>query len=494
MPMGRGLMIMDRAEFPGITVTTATNSTFCAHNTFDVSAHISVGGVYPPGTIDFVLWTDNVTSIPIGSGSIDGSGNASATIPADTLTSGTTYYVQALYLGSGSYVPVNTAPGMSGVPILPTTSLATATTITPVSPFCVYNDQTFTVTVTATGVGAAAPTGGTITLWVNGDSGFYELTTTGGTLSGSNVATITVPGGLSWQWYQVGLNTLQARYAGDGSCYSASVSSNISVTTTQNTVSIGAPQMNGSSPVSFCRAAGGSDTWTAAVTSSPNGNVTGNFSLYSDISGTPIVTSAAPVTVATPGILTIAHSGSVILRDLFSDGVNQYVHVVFTPTTTTGCYGPAVSTNSGTFTVADSASQAPSMTGLALSSDDTSFVTSLTVMSNTGGNNPIYMTVSIGRGSDPGVTTGSVSFYAGNIDANPANINSHITDFSFTDTGATTTIGGPSQATPAIPVSYFPNPGSPTNYWIKAVYDGNLCYGPATSNVVELTLTPWTGA
>lgn len=486
MPVGQGWLITDRAEATGLTVTNTPNTAFCPINSFTLTAQITSPGGVPPGNITFVTW-HNGTPTTQGTGAINpGTGIASYVVPASTFASGQTYYIQATYPGSGEFQPQSTPANTSGVAILPNTSLTTSTAITPVSPFCVYNSEPFTVTVTATGVGTPNPTDGTVSIWIQGDSGFFQATTTGGTLSGSNSTVVTVTGGLNYQWFNVGTNYLYAVYNGDGTCYGTSQSPTLAVTTTVNTPTIAAPLKAGGTPGSFCSGSGSSYNWTALVTDpGAPGTLTGTFRLNSTASGPAVASVTTSVSTGTNVTFTSVPDSS------FNTG-SQDVYVSFTPTSTTGCYGFVNGTPSGTFSVVNSNTQVPSVSLTIGTSPSGPFGTSISITDVY----TIYCQIQVNESGFIGNGSTSIDLRTGTIHGNypslvtptaPSIIN--IIDVPNTiiivnDQGNALSQNG---GNIDFSGSYFGNVNQ--TFYMVATYNGDGCYGYSVSNEVTINVS-----
>lgn len=89
------------------TITSASshniNHSIDGYVTFDFATtniYVTLDG----GTVDFRLYYDSVNFISLASTTIHAN-QATARIPANTMTSGNTYYLSALYLGSGCISP-----------------------------------------------------------------------------------------------------------------------------------------------------------------------------------------------------------------------------------------------------------------------------------------------------------------------------------------------------------------------------------------------------
>lgn len=478
MPAGRGWTIISRAVVETLQVTNTPNSYNCAADNLVLTAHINPS---VPGNITFNLFTDNTHATSVGAAVIDGLGNATLTLSPGTVANGS-YWIQAVYPGSGPYAPEHTAPGTSGVPITITNSIPTVCTITPnfSQPICAYSNASFTVTATGSG---SNPTSGTFQVWINNDGTFFEAATTGGTLSGSDSTTITVTGTTDpavtpSQWPILdGANTIYAVYSGDGSCYGGSQSANQDINIFTNTITLSTPTQNGGSPVNFCKADGGSDTWSITPTMS-NGSATGIMAIVSDLTDpTPVGSTTGTFTSGTPVTINIAHSAWPL-------GISQFAFATFTPTNTTNCYNSGNSLDTTAFTVSNSSTQAPTVT-LGVSTSSSGPFTSGPVSFISG--DTIYYQATVTKGSDGGSTTSSVQFNSGTISGGPYPSAYPGTPVSFSDSGGSST-----NVDFNISSSYYPfpvgiYPGGDT-YYVQAVYNSNSCFGNANSNQVTIII------
>jgi hypothetical protein len=473
MPMGRGLMVINREITPTLFVTNAAGY-YCTSGSIILSAHINAG---VPGSLQFYLWTNNTNYTSYGSSSIDSSGNASVTINPGILSSNT-YYIQAVYAGSGFYAPVSTPSGTGGVQIIVTNSIPTTTSITPnfIQPICPYSNATFTLTASA--VGGEEPTSGSFQIYIYDGFSYYPATITGGVLSGSNSTTATITGITNpslqrYQWfYGSGTNYIHAVYSGDGTCFAGSTSSpDTTITTYLNTMSISAPLQNGALPVNFCRADGGSDTWSVTLTFS-NGSATGTVDLYSSLSSTPVATNSGTYTSGLSINFVVAHS-------TWSDGL-QSAFAIFTPTVTTNCYGRTIGTSSGNFTVYDAASQVPSVS-MQVSTDNATWGSNI---STEYGVTTIYCQVTVNKTGLIGNDSSTISLWAGTINGGPysSNVTANTTYFPsgppvFTDSGSNTTT-----ITFSFSCNYFGDVNQ--TFYMIGTYNGTPCFGTSNSGQV----------
>lgn len=74
----------------------------------------------PPGKVAFKLFIDGSTFVSLPVGTLDGSGNATIIMPANTVSAGSAHYLQALYAGGGCYTPSSTPSGTDGRVVTPT--------------------------------------------------------------------------------------------------------------------------------------------------------------------------------------------------------------------------------------------------------------------------------------------------------------------------------------------------------------------------------------
>jgi hypothetical protein len=113
MPAGRGIMQIERYVNLQISIAEASQGYFCNSSEFPLIAVLSYSKGPPTGSVSFYVWTDNTHSTFIGTTFFSGE-FADYGMPASTLTANTTYYLQAVYSGDGTYLPASTPAGTSG--------------------------------------------------------------------------------------------------------------------------------------------------------------------------------------------------------------------------------------------------------------------------------------------------------------------------------------------------------------------------------------------
>lgn len=97
------------------TVTTTPGSSFAHTNTFAMSAHVvNASTPVTVGSVTFNLFSNNTTFTVIGTANLNGSGNATVNIPANSTQAGKSYYIQATYNGSGCFAQSLSPNGVSG--------------------------------------------------------------------------------------------------------------------------------------------------------------------------------------------------------------------------------------------------------------------------------------------------------------------------------------------------------------------------------------------
>lgn len=483
-----------------LTSHTAIGSGFCRFDTTSFSATVTATHFAPPsdGTVTFVASIIGYPSVTLGTGNVTAGGLVSINVPAAPASGSFTH--NGTWSVTGQYAPADPCYYNSSISF-PALSITAASgtsmaVITSVPSFCVYDDQTFTVTVTSTTGGVANPTSGTISMQVLGDSGYYPVTTTGGTLSGSNVTTITVtgitdPATQFYQWFDVGSNSLEAIYSGDGACISGSTSAPLTVTTFDNAVGaqllLGVPTKSGGI-VNFCNQSGSSDTWQVNVTGSA-GTVQGTFSLFSTNNEITPITSVTTTVAGGSGTVSF---GSVPESD-FSAG-SQQVYVHFVPTVITNCYGGGNSSMTSSFNVT-SGDQAVTVDIVASLTNGFSFgsgVFTIETDTETGGNGTVYLLAKVTKGSGIGDDSGTIYFYIYQTTGGgyPAPNGVFFTNTFFTDGGGSSTISAQVTLPAGITLGNSP-PLEPSSgygtYYIQAAYTPfTSCYNAVNSNTLTL--------
>ncbi len=248
-----------------VTVTPASSTVDTIH-----SLGVSVSVVDPSG----LGTTPPTGSVTISGGgyvspqpatTLDGSGNASFTIPAGALKAGTDI-LTVVYNGDTTDTTYSVATGTATVTV---TKIASSLTVTPASA-SIPPSASLVVTGTVSGGGPSKPTG-TVTL----TSGSYTSAAT--TLSGGNYSITILPNSLA-----PGTDTLTANYSGD-SIYS----------TSSGTGSVNVPGFTlSATPLSFTAGAATGNASTVTVT--PVGGYTGTITLTAAVTSAPAGAVSAP--------------------------------------------------------------------------------------------------------------------------------------------------------------------------------------------------------
>lgn len=125
------------------TVLTADNLYFCYSQSVPISAHVSATtGPFPSGPVRFKLYSDSTNFIELSPGTLNGSGNATSSIPPFTTTGGYDYWLQALYDGYQCWNSSESLTGMSGKLLHSLPNITTSTVVETVgsTTFCIYDD------------------------------------------------------------------------------------------------------------------------------------------------------------------------------------------------------------------------------------------------------------------------------------------------------------------------------------------------------------------
>lgn len=443
------------------TITTTTNSNFCFHNNFNLSVNVDGVGTstVPTGSVQVNLYSDAVSFITIGTAILNGSGNATVVLPANTTVPGNTYYIQAKYLGAGCFGVSNSPLGTSGTPIHSYSLTQNSTTTSVISgsgSFCINSSRTFQSGTSSTFLGV--PNGvGSVTFTAVKSPTTIILGTDSSVSSG--IASINVPGGT---FPSTGTWTVTAAYTGDGYCFANSTSLGVSAVPSLFPVDI---FLHGG-PTSFCRAT--QQIFEYDVLSSFAGTINGTFVLKSSF-GTTLKT----ITVSG------SHTGFVIQFIVPANTALSGVQNVFVQFTPVGgsCYAAETGSNLG-ITVSANPPQTPSSTVLAvtnsttgdgtppISGDDNDTYTFSIIINKVSKIGPLDGAGSLnGSATLELFDTGLGAFYV-------YNNNIHIFDSGTFGYGTLVVTGG--------------LPSSTTSARVK--WNGNACYGQQFSNFVAMSI------
>ncbi|MBA6437279.1 beta strand repeat-containing protein [Streptomyces sp. GMR22] len=221
-------------------------------------AAVPPGSGTPTGTVTFIISADG----PTVTGTLDGSGNASVTVPA--LSVGT-HQVAAFYNGDTNFAPSNSP--LTPLTINPASSTTTLT-ISPASPVC-GEAVTLCAQVTTTPPGTCAPTG-TVTFTIAGGP------TLTGTLDATGQACVTTSA------IPVGTHAVTATYAGNGDVAASTDTGSVTVGQGASTTTV---SVSPASPV-----CGEAITICAQVTVSPPSTCTPTGTVTFVITGGPTLT------------------------------------------------------------------------------------------------------------------------------------------------------------------------------------------------------------
>ncbi|MDP9610144.1 beta strand repeat-containing protein [Streptomyces demainii] len=287
------------------TVSSVPPAPVCGQ-TVTLTAHVAAvppGSGTPTGTVTFIISADG----PTVTGTLDGSGNASVTVPGLAVGA---HQVAAFYNGDTDFAASNS-------PLVPLTvnpaSSTTTLTVSPASPVC-GTAVTLCAQVAVVAPGACTPTG-TVTFSVAGGP------TLTGTLDGTGQACVTTSA------IPVGTHAVTATYGGNGDVAGSSGTGSVTV---------------------------GQGVSTTSVTVTPAAPVCGEaITICAQV-------SVAPPSTCTPtGTVTFAITGGPTLTGTL-DGTGQAC--VTTSALTTGSY-TVTATYGGNADVAGSSGSAPITVG-----------------------------------------------------------------------------------------------------------------------------------
>ena len=311
-----------------------------------------------------------------GNGTLNGSGDATITVPAGTLAPGSDS-LTVTYSGDTTYASTSQTETVTVAAALPTV------TVTPqVNPGNINNALTVTVTVSGP-LNSTAPTG-TVTLAQTG--GTYSSAAT--TLSSSGTASITIPAGS----LTAGTDTLTATYSGNTDYTTATgsatvVMSGIALTTPTVTVTPSATSIDSSQGLSLAVKV----TGTGGVT--PTGTVTLTSPSISSVQPATLDTSGSAPLIIPAGALS---AGTDSITVTYSGDANYETATGKTSVTVTASTFALTATTPTA--VSPGGSTTSSITGATSSTDYTGTVTlkscTLTSSSVTNPTSPASCTVS----------------------------------------------------------------------------------------------------
>ena len=296
---------------------------YCTTAAQSITAHVQTTETSPvnvtAGSVNFRLYSDDINFTNLASGTLNPSGNATTTIPANTPVG--LYGIQAIYPGGGCNSISNTITGVSTSTTTylflsndPTT--VSTPTATGGSTTCVRKTKQFNTLVSSTNLGG--PSVGSIYFTAFHPASSSTLTTAS-TTPAAGAASVTVPVDF-FDGYTLGTWTITAHYVGDGYCYSSATSvSSLSITTILNTTT---SVIDSISPPNFSKTAGGSVTINATVTSSPSGTLNGTMSFTSSSGG--MAGANASLSTASPVSVNLT-----VLKSAFNVGAGQLVTGTF---------------------------------------------------------------------------------------------------------------------------------------------------------------------
>ncbi|MBI0294238.1 Ig-like domain repeat protein [Streptomyces sp. PRKS01-29] len=227
-------------------------------------AAVPPGSGTPTGTVTFIISADG----PTVTGTLDGAGNASVTVPA--LSVGT-HQVAAFYNGDTSFAPSNSP--LTPLTINPAASTTTLTT-SPASPVC-GEDVTLCAQVAVVAPGTCTPTG-TVTFTVTGGP------TLTGTLDATGQACVTTSA------IPVGTHAVTATYNGNGDVAGSNDTGSVTVGQGASTTTV---SVTPAAPV-----CGESITICAQVTVSPPSTCMPTGTVTFVIAGGPTLTGTLDAT------------------------------------------------------------------------------------------------------------------------------------------------------------------------------------------------------
>jgi hypothetical protein len=446
-----------------VTITNTPNTNFCFHNNFNLNVNVDGLGTatVPTGSVQVNLYSDPISFVTIGTATLNGSGNATVVLPADSTVPGNTYYIQAKYLGAGCFGISNSPIGTSGTPIhsysLTQNTTTTTAGVAGSTTFCINSSKTFNATVSSAFLGG--PNNGSVT-WTAVKSPTTIILGTDSSIS-NGIASIVVPGGT---FPSTGTWTITAAYTGDSFCFANSNSVGLSVFPS----TFGIDFLKEAGPASFCRAT--AQVYSYVISSSAFiGTINGTFVLKSSF-GTTLKT------VTTSG----SSAGFVVQFSLAANTVLSGVQdffVQFTPISGS-CYSSDTSSNFEV-TVSANPPQVPSSTVLAVTNSTTGDSTPPIV----GDDNDSYVfNITINKVGKIGPLDGAGSL---NGSATLELFNAA----TFTWVTITNSIDITDHGSFGFGSYTIPNGISSSVTSARAKWNGNACYGQQFSNFIEMDIS-----
>jgi hypothetical protein len=417
MPAGRGVMQIERYVNLQISIAEGSQGYFCNSSEFALIAILSYSKGPPTGSVSFYAWTDNTHSTFIGTTYFSGE-YADYGMSANTLTANTTYYLQAVYSGDGTYLPSSSPAGTAGAFIEGVTNDHTSIS-TPIlysytpagSGIC--ENQPIVLHATISPTHLSPPSVGTVTF----SATYSTNTVTLGTATpSSGLAALTVSDpytafdsidNVNW--------SVKASYVdGSDTCYaSAGPSAGLNVFPTTNPITL---TVGGAT--SICDA--NAYTYTVNVNSSTSGSAQGflQLTLYYYAEGSEVQSSQL---LYNSGLVTYSVGGSGTTVNIplpgwvdsefgtgtFSEavgGTDIYLVAVW-EANTGSCYGFDTAPNYNiTGGVQDNSTQSPT---ISFTSCLTSGGTFDTTTKSPGYDSAVYFKAAFDKGGGPGSLTGS---------------------------------------------------------------------------------------
>lgn len=262
--------------------TPATSSVnICKTTAVPITVLVQSGGSpVTSGTVQFRLYSTENSFTNLTSGTLNGSGNASTTVPANTVTQGEIWGVQAIFPGSACIAQTASPTGITGSSLQinsvrnDVTNVGGAFATNSQATFCRGKSKQFSAVITGTLL--PAPSTGTVTM-IGHKAPSTTITLGTATANGASPTVVTVP---PYTFTSNGTWTVSATYTGgtDG-CYadSVQVAGAASFTVTEDSTTT---VINSVTPSTFSRTAGGNVAVSVTVTSGVAGSIDGTIEYY----------------------------------------------------------------------------------------------------------------------------------------------------------------------------------------------------------------------